>query len=455
VTAVSPLKKPAAAGGLFLAVAAGCSSTDASSVANDPRVATSSSAIQGGMDDTTHDFVVGVVQRIPRSRSIAMCTGVLLAPNLVATARHCVSQLTDTQIDCATSMFTATLPASDMWVTFGPTVHANPPYTVAQIMVPQGNAVCGTDIALLILTDNISLPEYVTPTVKPPMTDHNTYTTKVTAIGYGVDSPTDVNGSTAGVRRIRENIGLACIPNDPIPADCYSDPMLRQVISANEFAGGDGTCEGDSGSGAFDQGSFNSGKWVAFGVLSRGGVSPEGGLCLGSIYTRFDAWGQLLVDAASQASMMGGYNPASWTGLPPNPNIDGGSSDGGSCRPSGTFCSDDTQCCSMSCIAYDNQPFTCQCDDSNRCGSGFSCQRGVCVPMADGGQGSSARSSCSVGPGRGAPALPWRIFAAALAVASLARARGRLFCRKSDSPVRKLDRQGEGGQDPGDRARDS
>src|SRR4029077_17977507 len=103
-------------------------------------------------------------------------------------ARHCVSQITDTQIDCATSMFTATLPASDMWVTFGPTVHSNPPYTVAQIIVPQPMAVCGNDIALLILSQNqtIDLPQYVTPTIKPPMTDHNVYTTKVTAIGYGV-----------------------------------------------------------------------------------------------------------------------------------------------------------------------------------------------------------------------------------------------------------------------------
>lgn len=436
MSAVSLLKKPAVASGFVVALAVGCASKGPSHEAADDRVATTASAIQGGTDDTTHDFVVAVVQRIPRSLTIAVCSGVLLAPNLVATARHCVSQLTDIQIDCSTSKFTATLPASDIWVTFGPTVHSNPPYTVAQIMVPQPTDVCGNDIALLILDQNITLPEYVTPTIMPPMTDHNVYTTKVTAIGYGVDTPTDTNGTTAGVRRIRQNIGLVCIPNDPIPLDCYSDPVLRSIIAVKEFEGGDGTCEGDSGSGAFDQGNFNAGKWVAFGVLSRGGVSDEGGTCVGSLYTRFDAWGQLIIDAASQASMMGGYNPASWTGLPPNPNVDGGgsTSEGGACRASGALCSDDAQCCSMSCIAYDNAPFTCQCDSANPCASGYACQRGVCVPQQEGGAGHGVHAaSCSAGanPGVGASGLR-RAFAAALAVGVMVKVRRRRRCRNLD-----------------------
>ena len=438
MSGVPALKSLSLAGFLVLALAAGCGGPDLSRGVPAEPVATSSSAIQGGTDDTTHNFAVAVVQRIPRSGTIAVCSGVMLAPNLVATARHCVSQLTDTQIDCATSTFTGTLPPTDMWVTYGPTVHSNPPITVAQIVVPQPTAVCGNDIALLILSQNIDLPEYVTPTINPPMTDHNVYTTKVTAIGYGVDSPTDPNGTTAGVRRIRENIALVCIPNDQIPADCYSDPTLRQVIATNEFEGGDGTCEGDSGSGAFDQGSFDAGKWVAFGVLSRGGVDPEAGTCAGSIYTRFDAWAQLVIDTAGQASMMGAYNPASWTGLPPNPNVDGGTTAAGSCRASGIPCTDDTQCCSMSCIAYDNAPFTCQCDNAHHCANGSVCQRGVCVSGPDGGGASSgATASCSIGSGSNT-ALGRGGGSAALALGALALTLARGWRRRS---CRNLDRQ--------------
>ena len=124
----------------------------------------------------------------------------------------------------------------------------------------------------------------------------------VTAIGYGIDTPTDTTGASAGTRRIKENVKLTCIPNDTSFTDCFSDPTARQVLTASEFVSGDSTCEGDSGSGAFEQSNFDQGKWVAFGVLSRGGVSTDGTTCEQPIYSRFDAWGSLIVGAAQQAA---------------------------------------------------------------------------------------------------------------------------------------------------------
>ena len=104
------------------------------------------------------------------------------------------------------------------------------------------------------------------------MTDHAVYSTTVTAIGYGLSTPLDEAGVTAGTRRIKENIPLYCISNDTTFTNCYSDPMASQVLGTDEFVSGDdSTCEGDSGSGAFDQPSFNRGQWVAFGVLLEGG----------------------------------------------------------------------------------------------------------------------------------------------------------------------------------------
>src|ERR1700679_4305354 len=61
--------------------------------------ASSASAIQGGTDDTTHRFAVGIA-RDPGGLDQAICSGVLLAPNLVATARHCVASLSSTTLDC-------------------------------------------------------------------------------------------------------------------------------------------------------------------------------------------------------------------------------------------------------------------------------------------------------------------------------------------------------------------
>jgi len=314
------------------------------------------------------------------------------------------------------------------------------------ILVPPGTSVCGNDIALLILSKNITLPQYVTPVVDPPMTDQQVYTTSYAAIGYGVDSPTDTNGVTAGTRRIKENINLGCIPNDKTFVDCFSFANARQFIAAGEFEGGDGTCEGDSGSGAFDQGSFNAGRWVAFGVLSRGGVNAEGGTCAGAIYTRFDAWASLLTDAANRAATLGNYSPPGWANAAAQP--EGGAGAGGSCQANGSACTADTDCCSVNCLSFDDGgTYTCvACDANDACNSGYACQQGVCVlgtrsvAMPNGAGVGAAGSvgghgGCAVAPPGGVAArrLGWSASGVALGcvVAAMTRRQRRRRGRRS------------------------
>ncbi len=312
------MKRSVWVGALVVTCIASCGGAPSTDVTG-----TTSSPIQGGTTDKTHQFAVGVVQLAQEQQNmVAFCTGVLLAPNLVATARHCVAMLASTTIDCTNSTFGPLFPPSDVFVTIDTTITMNSQFVpVSSVVVPSGanqTAVCGNDIALLILSENIDLPEYVEPVITPPMTDPQ-FEHEVTAIGYGIDTPTDMMGTTAGTRRIKENVQLTCIPNDTTFTDCFSDPSARQVLTANEFVSGDSTCEGDSGSGAFEQGNFNQGKWVAFGVLSRGGVSTDGTTCEQPIYSRFDAWGPLIVDAAQQAAQQAAakkaaYPLAAWAG---------------------------------------------------------------------------------------------------------------------------------------------
>ncbi len=435
---MSGLRKPFVASFLGLAWVAGCGSADPARQSTGEPVASGASAIQGGTTDTTHNFAVGVVEM--NGQNVAFCSGVLLAPNLVATARHCVSKLQSAEIDCMTSTFVDTLPATDIFVTPDSTIsHSGVFVSVASITVPPDSSVCGNDIALLILSKAIEVPQYVTPAINPPMTDHQVYATAVTAIGYGVDSPADTNGSTAGVRRIKENVNLVCIPNDMTFPNCLADSTWLQFATVKEFEGGDGTCDGDSGSGAYDQGSFNKGDWVAFGVLSRGGVSDEGGTCTGSIYSRFDAWSKLVIDTANEAATMGGYAPPSWTGVTSQPASAAGPSGAGrapACLPNTTACSQDSDCCSVNCISHDNNvtSFCAACDPNDPCNTDFGCQAGVCVmgamsivpPVveADSGSGGPATSKngggCALGQLEPEDRPPWHWGVTTIGIAALA-----------------------------------
>jgi secreted trypsin-like serine protease len=291
---------------LVLAILAGCSGG-----AGRERVSSQTASIQDGVQDTAHNFAVAIVQRTTES---VVCSGVLLAPNLVATARHCVQELSSPLVDCSSTVFGATTFTDNLLVTADPRITASGRFIGVQgAFLPQQDAVCGNDIALLVLADSVSLPGYVVPVIDPPMTDPS-YGTSVAVIGYGIASPQDNTGGTAGVRRLKEGVELACIAGDPQFVDCLSNPELAPLVTHSEFmSADDSACAGDSGSAAFDQASFSNGQWVSFGIDSRGNVSSNGQDCTRPIYERFDAWATLLTNAADYAARAGGYAPPAWT----------------------------------------------------------------------------------------------------------------------------------------------
>jgi len=412
------------ASGLLVLWAAACGSSQLV----DERTGVTSAAIQDGTADTTdkYPFAVAVIEN---GQQVGLCSGSLLAPNLVATARHCVTALSGPKdIECATSTFGSDLPVGELLVTNDPTLSSATHFVgVRQIVVPTGTQqtkVCGNDIALLILAQNIVIPEYVTPTLNPPMTDPR-YSISVTAIGYGIDSPLDTTGMSAGTRRVRENVELVCVPNDASFLGCYSSPMVSQFLAPTEFVSGNAsTCEGDSGSGAFDQGSFDRGDWVSFGVLSRGATDVDSGTCVQPIYSRFDAWSQLLVEGVTQAATVGGYAIPAWaqSGAATASSSDAGASEAAALLGNGTACGGNDQCQSSQCVSTDDVHFVCASDCSaGVCSAGFSCVSGFCFEVANPPASAAvAKSGCSAGTIGAKSGAPSRVRVGAVLLLALA-----------------------------------
>lgn len=356
---------------------AGCS--DASSPERAP--AQTRQAIAGGTVDTAHQNVFLLAAH--RDQFGSLCTATLIAPNLLLTARHCVSPSNgDDHVTCGEAVLGEPYPPSAFITTNdaqprdGSTV-----FRAAEVRVPaQGMDTCGYDIALVILKENVpanvSVP--AVPRIDRDVTPGEVYT----AVGYGLNE----NG--------RQNAGrmqLSGLVVDCEPGSC------GEGVESTEFRGDTGICSGDSGGPALDA----DGKVV--GVVSRGG--PD---CSTPVYGSVTAWRDFLIDTASEAATLGGYEPAFWVTTrasdPPavvDPSASGGAAgeaggaEGDSCR-SGAECGSGMVCYAT---AHDESG-TCvrTCQTTADCGSGQFCDSQGDVAVCTVPQHSADESGCAVAP---------------------------------------------------------
>jgi Trypsin len=269
--------------------------------------------IAGGKLDAIHSSVFFLLSHHATgdagASQVSLCTATLIAPNLLVTARHCVSRDVVEAVMCGLAPFGSPFSASSFLATNATSAAATNAkyYAAAAVGVPvEGNDTCGFDIALITLSENVPASVAV-PAI--PRIDRDVMQGEVyTAVGYGEDQA----GNDSVMRMQLSGLSVACSPG-----------TCGQGVESTEFMGERGVCSGDSGGPALD----SAGKVV--GVVSRGGL-----MCSTPVYGTVTVWKDWIIETAKQAAQAGGYTPPFWVlsgrSDPPEPDAGAAGADAGS-----------------------------------------------------------------------------------------------------------------------------
>ncbi len=275
---------------------------------------------------------------------VGLCTGTLIAANVVLTARHCVSE-TSEQVECppTSAQVKGHRDPGSLVIYQGDNIAtAHEIARGAEVLVPHTQELCDNDIAAIVLDQDVD--------IEPVAVGKGAVTggMPVRAVGYGKKGD---NGS-AGMKLLRDHV------------------KVLEVAKA-EFQVGESTCQGDSGGPALDE----SGELV--GVVSRGGPSCDG-KGAHNIYTRADAF-HVLIEEALKA----GANSKR-----------GGTKDGGARHkgkggkpPSdmGETCKSGSDCSTGVCVKHGGTSYCSrECGSKDHCPTHFKCQhakagKSVCI----------------------------------------------------------------------------
>lgn len=375
--------------------------------------------IYGGALDNTSTNVMAIVMAI--GNSAGLCTGSLIAPNLVLTARHCVAEVSNTACE---SPFGTTFSTANFRLTTSataaesvlegkmpwPEADKNNWYGVSKIDVPTSpaNSICGGDMALIRLSSNVPGICPLIPRVDSAVRLNEPYI----AVGFGRVSP--AQNASSGTRYSLNGVKVLCESN----CGQAANPTL-EWFGGPQSSTTTGICQGDSGGPAMDL------QRRVLGTVSRGGSAGCGQALYGSVFGQA-AW---IKSVAAQAAIAGDYALASWaTGGPTSVNPCSGGTGGGSGAGGGSgggdgstaTCTDPTTTCSpvgqagdSECIDLNNStglPAGAQSCSSSACASGYSCwniNEGVyclqdCIPSAGTGGGIPSGGGTG-GSGGGSP----------------------------------------------------
>jgi hypothetical protein len=288
----------------------------------------------------------------------ALCTGSLIAADVVLTARHCVARTTE-QVSCPATapQVGSNYAASSLHIIVGDDASTGREAARGRlIFAPDAWALCDADIALVVLDQPVTgvapLRVRLSGVAKG---DH------VRAVGYGRASDAS---QVAGVKLLRDHVRVL-------------------DTSAAEFQVGEATCNGDSGGPALDE---STGEIV--GVVSRGGPSCDGP-DVHNVYTRADVFLPLIDEALRRAGEPSDDPPDADAGVhtvaDAGKKKDAGSSTHTPVTDMGAACDTGADCSSGVCVSEQGRRYCSRtCGTGDRCPTHYGCTKAtngvsVCV----------------------------------------------------------------------------
>ncbi len=259
-----------------------------------------SQALVGGTELTTPSGTIAIGRQVEGVYT-TYCSGVLVAPDLVLTARHCVHELIELDelrgIVCGATRFAQDAQLTQYRVSVAPAADysdSDVSFGVTQVSIPDSDEACGFDVALLSLDGAVpaELVDPVTPRLGTPAVPGEA----LRAQGFGKDEL----GNPVVSGTLREN--------PAVEVDCVSgacSPLDEARLGPMEWVSRQtGVCPSDSGGPALDS------EGHLLGVASRG---PSD--CSFTIYGDVNLWEDWLKERVSVAYQARGLAPPSWTSV--------------------------------------------------------------------------------------------------------------------------------------------
>jgi hypothetical protein len=212
-------------------------------------VAVSRASVVGGEPSPAGIEDAVLMLRIPLDGGELVCSSSLVAPNLVVTARHCVSHFVDGNFSCTVhgelqsvepnaGVLGSHFDAPTIEFYDGTTPRTKPIAHGAQVLSTLSDTVCTNDLAFVVLDRSLALP------VLPLRLDGRARIGEpVTLVGYGFDD--DMVGSEfldVTTQRRTHNTSLVIDEVGPVDNDDVTSTPPRTVVVR-----GPSGCVGDSG----------------------------------------------------------------------------------------------------------------------------------------------------------------------------------------------------------------